>query len=57
MQFRKESEYDFINKKIRPHVIKCIDAQYLCDAIDLLKEPHINQKLMKETLYRLFSDL
>eukprot|EP00347_Sterkiella_histriomuscorum_P013080 403366099 len=56
-QFRKENEYDLINKKLRPYIIYSNDVINLCDAIDLLQDPLIANKIHIDTNLRLFSDL
>ena len=48
--FKSENEYDIIHKKLRPYIISSTDISYLCNSIDLLKEPHITDNLMKDTV-------
>jgi hypothetical protein len=56
-QFRRENEYDIIQKRLRPHIVGCGDLKALCQSIDLLNDPSFQGTLLEDTMSRLFSDL
>jgi hypothetical protein len=57
-QFRRETEYEVINSRLRPHIIGCGDLHTLCQSIDSFKLPEgIQTKLLGDTVEKLHSDL